>query len=394
MTRLTINGKTQEVDVEPEMPLLWVLRDELGPDRHQIRLRHRPVRRLHRACRRRSRCAPARCRSAAVAAARSRRSRASRRMAAHPVQKAWIAHDVPQCGYCQTGMIMAAAALLRRIRNPTDADIDARDDQYLPLRHLCANPRGDPCRGPANAKELSDDDMQHRRRDFLKGIAAAGGGLALGFHLPAVRARPAGGGATAEVNAWVVIQPDDTVVIRVARVGDGAGHLDRAADARRRGARMRLDQGERRDSPRPTRTSAATASGARCRPAAAARSAPRRNTCARPAPPRARCWSPLRRSSGTSRRPNAASPTASSRMRASGRTLRFGAVADAAAKLDAAERRQAQGSEGLDADRQAAQKRLDIAGQGARQAGVRHRRRAARHALRLDRCNARCSAAA
>ena len=62
----------------------------------------------------------------------------------HPVQKAWVALDVPQCGYCQSGMIMAAAALLKRSRSPPTPDIDAGDDQYLPLRHLQPGPRRHP----------------------------------------------------------------------------------------------------------------------------------------------------------------------------------------------------------------------------------------------------------
>ena len=64
----------------------------------------------------------------------------------HKVQKAWIEHDVPQCGYCQSGMIMAVAALLKDKPKPTDADIDADHHQYLPLRHLPAGARGDPRR--------------------------------------------------------------------------------------------------------------------------------------------------------------------------------------------------------------------------------------------------------
>ena len=64
----------------------------------------------------------------------------------HKVQQAWLEHDVPQCGYCQSGMIMAVAALLKDKPKPTDADIDARDHQHLPLRHLPAGARGDPRR--------------------------------------------------------------------------------------------------------------------------------------------------------------------------------------------------------------------------------------------------------
>ncbi len=56
----------------------------------------------------------------------------------HKVQKAWVDHEVPQCGYCQAGMIMAVAALLKDKPKPTDADIDAGDHQHLPLRHVPA----------------------------------------------------------------------------------------------------------------------------------------------------------------------------------------------------------------------------------------------------------------
>ena len=72
----------------------------------------------------------------ASTAPRSRPSRACRPTARHPVQQAWLAEDVPQCGYCQSGQIMAAAAFLKTNPKPTDADIDAEHHQYLPLRHL------------------------------------------------------------------------------------------------------------------------------------------------------------------------------------------------------------------------------------------------------------------
>ena len=60
----------------------------------------------------------------------------------HPVQKAWAALDVPQCGYCQSGQIMAAAALLKSKPKPTDQDIDDAMSQHLPLRDVSAHPRG------------------------------------------------------------------------------------------------------------------------------------------------------------------------------------------------------------------------------------------------------------
>ena len=125
MSRLTINGQTQEVDVDPDTPLLWVLRDTLGLTGTKFG------------------CGIAQCgactvhvegvatRSCSVPVSAAEGSQIttieglSTNGGLHPVQKAWIAHDVPQCGYCQSGMIMAVAALLKGNPQPSDADIDA-----------------------------------------------------------------------------------------------------------------------------------------------------------------------------------------------------------------------------------------------------------------------------
>jgi aerobic-type carbon monoxide dehydrogenase small subunit (CoxS/CutS family) len=125
MIELTVNGKKQSVDVEPEMPLLWVLRDVLdvkGPKfgcgiaqcgACTVHLNGEPVR----SC------------SVPVSAAAGQKvltiEGLAQRGQLHPVQKAWIDHEVPQCGYCQSGQIMAAAALLAKNRDPSDKDIDA-----------------------------------------------------------------------------------------------------------------------------------------------------------------------------------------------------------------------------------------------------------------------------
>ena len=80
----------------------------------------------------------------------------------HPLQKAWIAHDVPQCGYCQSGQLMSAAALLAKNKNPSDADIDdAMSGQHLPLWHLRARARGHQDRGRRNARRQG---LKARRR--------------------------------------------------------------------------------------------------------------------------------------------------------------------------------------------------------------------------------------
>jgi len=124
MIRLIVNGRTRQVDVEPEMPLLWVLRDELGVSGPKFG------------------CGIAQCgactvlvngeavRSCAFPASEA----AGKRIVTieglaqggrlHPVQQAWIEHQVPQCGYCQGGQILAAAALLRKNPQPSDQDID------------------------------------------------------------------------------------------------------------------------------------------------------------------------------------------------------------------------------------------------------------------------------
>jgi len=123
--QLNVNGKSYEVDVEPDTPLLWVIREQVGLTGTKYG------------------CGVAQCgactvhldgaavRSCAmpVSAAAGKRITTIEGLASgkvlHKVQKAWVDHDVPQCGYCQTGMIMAVAALLQDKPNPTNADINA-----------------------------------------------------------------------------------------------------------------------------------------------------------------------------------------------------------------------------------------------------------------------------
>jgi isoquinoline 1-oxidoreductase subunit alpha len=125
MPRLTINGHPQQVDVDPDTPLLWVLRDTLGltGTRYGCGIAQCGACTVHidgvatRSC-----SVPV---STAEGAQITTIEGLSTNGALHPVQKAWIAHDVPQCGYCQSGMIMAVAALLKEKPQPSDADIDA-----------------------------------------------------------------------------------------------------------------------------------------------------------------------------------------------------------------------------------------------------------------------------
>ena len=122
---LHINGRQVAVDAEPDMPLLWVLRDLLGMTGTKfgcgiaacgactVRIDGQPVR-------------------SCVTQAGSIAGKKIQTIEAlggpgnpHPLQSAWIAEQVPQCGYCQSGMLMAAAALLEKTPKPTDAQIDA-----------------------------------------------------------------------------------------------------------------------------------------------------------------------------------------------------------------------------------------------------------------------------
>ena len=123
MVTLHVNGKTYQVDAEPGTPLLWVLRDSLGLTGTKYG------------------CGIAQCGACTVhvdgratrscvmplSAVLNNEITTIEGLAAdsqHPVQRAWIEHDVPQCGYCQSGQIMAAVALLAVKPNPSDSDID------------------------------------------------------------------------------------------------------------------------------------------------------------------------------------------------------------------------------------------------------------------------------
>ena len=123
--RLTINGKSHEVDVDPNTPLLWVIREQVGLTGTKYGCGVAQCG----ACTVHVNGAPVRSCTMPVSAAAGAKITTIEGLAKgstlHKVQAAWIKHEVPQCGYCQCGMIMAAAALLAQKPNPTDADIDA-----------------------------------------------------------------------------------------------------------------------------------------------------------------------------------------------------------------------------------------------------------------------------
>ena len=123
--KLHVNGQDREVEAPAEMPLLWVLRDLLGIHRNQVRLRHGPVRRLHGPPRRQARPGLRHARSPRSGDRKVLTIEGLSPDGSHPVQQAWAEVDVVQCGYCQSGQIMTAVALLAANPQPTDADIDA-----------------------------------------------------------------------------------------------------------------------------------------------------------------------------------------------------------------------------------------------------------------------------
>jgi isoquinoline 1-oxidoreductase alpha subunit len=147
MVAFTVNGTAHNLDLEPEMPLLWALRNEVGLTGTKYG------------------CGIGSCGACTVlmdgVAVRSCRVPLSRAQGkeivtieglspdgrSHPVQAAWIAEDVPQCGYCQSGQILAAVSLLKHKANPTDADINTignicRCGTYLRIRRAIKRAAG------------------------------------------------------------------------------------------------------------------------------------------------------------------------------------------------------------------------------------------------------------
>jgi len=125
MTTLSINGKSHTVEVEPDTPLLWVLRDTLGltGTKYGCGIAQCGACTVH------VDGAPMRACALPVSEAAGKNITTIEGLAVngplHKVQQAWLEHDVPQCGYCQSGMIMAVAALIKEKAQPSDAEIDA-----------------------------------------------------------------------------------------------------------------------------------------------------------------------------------------------------------------------------------------------------------------------------
>ena len=161
MVTFTINGVSRSFDGDPEMPLLWYLRDELGLTGTKfgcgggfcgactVHLNNKAVR----SCQ---------IPMSTIGGGTIVSIEGLSPDQSHPVQRAWVAANVAQCGYCQVGQIMQAAALLAEKPHPTDADIDSdHERQHLPVRHVSAHSSGHQARGGGTVM-TPQDNPRHR----------------------------------------------------------------------------------------------------------------------------------------------------------------------------------------------------------------------------------------
>ena len=217
-----VNGEQRAVDVPERMPLLWVLRDAMDLKGTKfgcgvaqcgactVLLDGQPIR---------SCITPI----SAVGKAAVTTIESLPRDGSHPLQRAWLELDVPQCGYCQAGQLMAASALLKATPEPDRcADRHGDERQRLSLRHLRADQAGHQVGGQRRGEGLvmaqPRKDPTLDRRAFLQVSAVAGGGLLIGLYAPDVAAqgRAGGPGASAESlapNTYITVHPDNTFTI-------------------------------------------------------------------------------------------------------------------------------------------------------------------------------------
>ena len=250
-----VNGKAQKVDVDPNMPLLWVLRDTLGMTGTKFGCGMA----LCGACTVHVNGEPTRSCVTPISSVAGKKITTIEGLStdrSHPVQRAWIELDVPQCGYCQSGQIMSAAALLAKHPQPTDAQIDeamtgniCRCGTYQRIReaiHRAAqlqsaadhkpdatghNARTCIERTPAGSRSQEVRNERHPSRIriaeiFSRRASPAPQGSLIGFYLPGrfeVLAAARSDAASSALNAWIHIGTDDMVTIMIDKSEMGQG---------------------------------------------------------------------------------------------------------------------------------------------------------------------------
>ena len=303
MARLNINGKEHDVQVEDDTPLLWVIREQVGLTGTKYG------------------CGVAACgacsvhingevRRSCVTPGERGQARRPHRHDRRPLAEQ-LAPGAESLGSSTTCRSAATASPARswpprrccaKTKSPSDADIDAamtnicRCGTYQRIRaaiHTAG--QGQSLRGeetqhenrrhPRKSPNPLPPQVHHQLGRSPAADSPSASTLPFGRHRRTRRRRSAA--AAPKSTHWVVIKPDDTRRDPRRARRDGPGHAHRPRAARRRRARVRLEQGHASSRSPPARTSRASASGATCPPAAAAASAPRRTTCARAAPPRA-----------------------------------------------------------------------------------------------------------
>ena len=229
MIHFKVNGLARSFDGDPEMPLLWYLRDILGTHRHKIRLWHGLVRRMHRAAERKGYPLLHETDEYGAGSRDHDHRRRSRATAPHAVQKAWAEVNVPQCGYCQPGQIMQAVSLLSSKPHPTDDDIDAvmagnicRCGTYQRIR-AAIKTGGE---GDGMIIEITIENVS--RRGFLQGMLSAGAFVLCARMVPRPLWAETSSVASVDASAFhpgifVGIQTDGTVYIVAHRSEMGNG---------------------------------------------------------------------------------------------------------------------------------------------------------------------------
>ena len=380
MLTLTINGEDRQLDVPEDMPLLWVLRDVAGLTGTKfgcgmalcgactVHLDGQPVRSCVMAA------------GGAVGRKITTIEAIGDTPPARESSKAWLDLEVVQCGYCQSGQIMSAAALLAANPKPDRCGYRRSNErQYLPLRHLSAHQGRD----QTGRRGLRETAMREplatrggppvKRRAFLAGGAA----LVLAAALPVGSRIARAAAGIFEPNAFIRIGDDGTIVLIMRDVEMGQGIWTGASMLLAEELDVGLDQVTPHFAPPNDKLYANPLIGFSRRPADRHRYAATGTICARRVRSPAPCLSRRRRSNGASTLPAAASRAGMVPHAASGRTASYASLVPLAVTMPVPSEAPLKNSQGLDIHRHAAET-SGYAGQGEWQDRLRDRRAGSR----------------